>query len=447
MKRLFRIGIDEAWRWPWAGPVVACALAVESLKVKSLKKVGGNYDESVLDFSADKSASEWRILSWKQLLESLWVNDSKKLTEKQREKIFEKMIELSKEEDPKLYFEIWVVDNYLIDEVGIKKANKIAMQRALDWLLKKIIEFDEEDEVDALLLDWNDNYIFENAPKEPIFIVWWDWKVPEISAASIIAKVFRDKLMDLYWEVYWFWFEKNKWYWVKKHKEEMTEKWITNIHRISYKPVKNENEKRKKLLLHVCCWVDVITPILRLKDKYELIAYWYDPNIQPKKEHDKRYRAFKKICDREWFRELKLKSWKLEVLDGKNSDLEKSEIKWFYIKGPYDTENFLNKIRWLENTPERWAKCMVCYDLRLRKTAELARDIWADWWTTTLNSSPKKSFDKMTKIWRNLEKELWVRYLAIDFKKGNADVVTATYCKKNKVYRQTYCWCIYSIRK
>jgi len=386
MKKSFRIGIDEAWRWPWAGPVVACALSFEKW----------NPPEN-------------------SFLEKL--DDSKKLSEKKRDEIFDKILELSNEKDPKIFFEVWMVDNFIIDQIWIKKANQEAMQRALDWLLKKIIKFDEEDKIDSVLIDWNDNYKLRNLKKKAVFVIWWDWKIPEISASSIVAKVFRDKIMKVYWELYWFWFEKNKWYWVKKHRDEISEKWLTNIHRKSYKPVKLELEKKKKLLLHVCCWVDIITPILRLKEKYELIAYWYDPNIQPKKEHDKRYRVFKKICDREW----------VEI------------IKW-----PYNVENFLKKIKWFEKGLEGSVKCMLCYDLRLRQACEIAKKIWADWWTTTLNSSPRKSFNKLAKIWRNLEKEFWIRYIEIDFKKENWIKIASDYCIKHKVYRQNYCWCVFS---
>lgn len=56
---------------------------------------------------------------------------------------------------------------------------------------------------------------------------------------------------------------------------------------------------KEKLLVHVCCGPDVVMPILQLKDEYEIICFWYDPNIQPKSEYDKRYEAFVKVCERE----------------------------------------------------------------------------------------------------------------------------------------------------
>ncbi len=54
---------------------------------------------------------------------------------------------------------------------------------------------------------------------------------------------------------------------------------------------------KPKILVHVCCGPDATMPILQLQDEYEVICFWYDPNIQPKEEHDKRYDAFVKVCE------------------------------------------------------------------------------------------------------------------------------------------------------
>jgi predicted adenine nucleotide alpha hydrolase (AANH) superfamily ATPase len=71
---------------------------------------------------------------------------------------------------------------------------------------------------------------------------------------------------------------------------------ITGIHRLSYKPVKKILEQKSKLLLHICCGPDASIPIKDLKDRFDLLCFWYDPNIQPKKEYNKRFKAFEKVC-------------------------------------------------------------------------------------------------------------------------------------------------------
>lgn len=89
-------------------------------------------------------------------------------------------------------------------------------------------------------------------------------------------------------------------------------------------------------------------PLMDLKHDYEVIAYWYDPNIQPVAEYEKRYDAFVKVCEIEGVK---------------------------YIKGEYDVKNFFTKIKGLEDTPERGEKCTECYDMRLERTARLAREM------------------------------------------------------------------------
>ena len=211
------IWIDEAWRWPWLWPVCACALCFNS-----------------------KSMPDKEFISK--------INDSKKLTEKKREEIYTELIEMSRWITPKIFFGVWIVDNFIIDEINIRQANKEAMRRAIIELSRKIPHpqplpckegsvFNVDIEV---LIDGRDNYDFEELEKRPTYIVGWDWKIAEIWAASIIAKVFRDKLLLQYATLYPdLWIENHKWYWTKKHRENLIEKKdITWIHRLSYKPVK-----------------------------------------------------------------------------------------------------------------------------------------------------------------------------------------------------------------
>lgn len=384
MEGKIKIWIDEAWRWPWLWPVVACAFCFNpkfKLNLDLLSKI----------------------------------TDSKKITEKKRNKIYNELIELSRWNEPKIFFGVWVVDNYLIDEINIKQANREAIRRALVELLRKI----NSEDINSVVIDWNDNYKFDELKKQPISIVWWDWKVLEIWAASIIAKVFRDKLMNTYWDLYPdLWVNNHKWYWTKKHREFLSDKSkITWIHRLSYKPVKKILEKKPKLLLHICCWPDATVPIMDLKSKYDIICFWYDPNIQPKNEYDKRLKNFKKVCEIE---------------------------KVPYIEWPYDVDNFMKEIRWLENTPERWEKCTNCYDMRLKKTAELATKLWIKDRTTTLNISPHKDLQKMFVIWDKYDLKHKLNFLKIAFRKNKWFERSVEYTKKHNIYRQNYCWCIYS---
>lgn len=167
------------------------------------------------------------------------LNDSKKLSEKKREELYSKIVELSRWDNPQVFFGLWVVDNTLIDEINIRQANREAMKRALDEIHFRLSSIKRKITLEVLI-DGRDNYNFEILKKQPEYIVGWDWKIPEIWWASIIAKVFRDKIMHQYATLYPdLWIENHKWYWTKKHSEKLKNKSdITWIHRMSYKPVK-----------------------------------------------------------------------------------------------------------------------------------------------------------------------------------------------------------------
>ncbi len=91
------------------------------------------------------------------------------------------------------------MDNFYIDAHGIKAANKEAMRRALVEIQRKLPR--ELSDI-SVVIDGRDNYEFDELEKKPLYIVGGDGKVPEIGAASIIAKVFRDKLMHQYDTLY-----------------------------------------------------------------------------------------------------------------------------------------------------------------------------------------------------------------------------------------------------
>jgi ribonuclease HII len=394
----YKIWIDEAGRGPWAGPVVACALAFHP-----------------------------QNLPPKEFLDL--INDSKKLSSQKREFIYKQIIELSRWENPCLFFGVWVVDNFIIDEINIRQANREAMRRAIVEINRKI----PERQIESVVIDGKDNYVFDELKKKPIYIVWWDAKVLEIGAASIIAKVFRDKLMKQYATLYPdYGFENHAWYGTKKHQAALKNPGqITGIHRMTYKPIKAVIESKPKLLLHVCCGPDATVPIMDLKGDYDVIGFWYDPNIQPKAEYDKRLEAFIKVCEIEW-------------------------VEW--IEGEYDVKNFFARIKGLEDTPERGEKCTECYDIRLKRTAKLAREMGITYWTSTLNTSPHKDLEKMFQLgekWSEIPSvhtdislkegdKQKLEFLKIAFRKNGGFQRSVDYTKKYDIYRQDYCGCVYS---
>ena len=179
------IGVDEAGRGPLAGPVVAA--------VAKLKK----YDEKLDN-----------------------INDSKKLTEKVREELFDVIMD-------NFYVGIGIADVKEIDEINILNATFLAMRRAIK-------QIEKETTFEKVLVDGNHKIREYEGEQEPV--IKGDSKSLAIAAASIIAKVTRDRMMlktaKLYPE---YTFEKHKGYGTKAHREMILEKGpIETVHRKSF---------------------------------------------------------------------------------------------------------------------------------------------------------------------------------------------------------------------
>jgi len=206
MKKII-IGVDEAGRWPWAWPVMAgaCIFLKKSARLTSLIQK---------------------------------LNDSKKLTEKARILLFHEIQTLEKL--GVLATGIGQSSNETIDTVGIKPANKLAMQQAVETLLEKINLPHESVEIQ---IDGNDKFSLHGViPSKSI--IKWDAKVKQISAASILAKVTRDFQMEELAKIYpEYGFEKHKWYGTIIHQNTLEKYGICAIHRKNYAPIKRILEK------------------------------------------------------------------------------------------------------------------------------------------------------------------------------------------------------------
>jgi len=183
-------------------------------------------------------------------------------------------------------------------------------------------------------------------------------------------------------------------------------------------------KKEKKiptLLLHSCCAPCSSYVLEYLSEFFRITIYYYNPNISPKEEFEKRAKEQERLL-----KEMPL---------NRNIDI---------IKKDYDNNIFFSITKGLETLPEGGKRCSVCYKLRLEKTAILAKEKQFDYFTTTLSVSPYKNSDNLNKIGKELEKKYGINYLCADFKKNNGYKRSIELSKIYNLYRQDYCGCIFS---
>lgn len=173
------------------------------------------------------------------------------------------------------------------------------------------------------------------------------------------------------------------------------------------------------LLLHSCCGPCSTEVIDFLKDYFEITVYYYNPNIEPEEEYLHR--------KKEQIRFLK----------------EYQEAKINFLDCDYDHNSFQKIAKGLENIPEGGARCNKCFYLRMKKTAETAKEKNFAYFGTTLTVSPHKNSTIINEIGEAIGKELGISYIYGDFKKNDGYKKSIELSKIYNLYRQDYCGCMY----
>lgn len=181
------------------------------------------------------------------------------------------------------------------------------------------------------------------------------------------------------------------------------------------------NGTRPRLLMHACCAPCSSYVLEYLASIFDMTLYFYNPNIAPESEHIFRGNELERLIS-----EMPL-----------NNSVQ-------LIRAEYEPEKFLAAARGLENVPEGGERCFKCYELRLRKTAEYAKEEGFDYFSTTLSISPHKNAQKLNEIGAELSEEFEVPYLFSDFKKRNGYKRSCQLSEEYRLYRQDYCGCAFS---
>lgn len=180
--------------------------------------------------------------------------------------------------------------------------------------------------------------------------------------------------------------------------------------------IQSLGERWPRLLLHSCCGPCSSYVLEYLSDYFDITLFFYNPNIQPAEEYEKRLSAQKQLLERAKY---------------------KNPVA--FLAGEYEPQRFFEAVKGLENCREGGARCEKCFELRLSKAAEIAKKGGFDYFATTLTVSPHKNAVLINEIGGRYQ-----NYLPSDFKKREGYKRSIILSKEYELYRQGYCGCIFS---
>lgn len=179
-----------------------------------------------------------------------------------------------------------------------------------------------------------------------------------------------------------------------------------------------------RLFLHACCAPCSSYVLEYLSRFFSVTVFFYNPNISPKEEYEKRVSEIQRLI---------------------------SEMEFVhpvaFVEGEYKPEDFYEMARGLEDVPEGGERCFRCYRLRMEEAARLAEQGDYDYFTTTLSISPLKNAGKINEIGQELSQIYKVEHLPSDFKKKNGYKRSIELSHEYGLYRQNYCGCVFSKRE
>lgn len=198
---------------------------------------------------------------------------------------------------------------------------------------------------------------------------------------------------------------------MKINYEILMEKQLKEIEKTGIKP---------KLLLHSCCAPCSSAILEFLQNYFDITVYFYNPNITFEEEYYKRLNE-----QREYH---KKRGYSINV-----------------IEGNYDPkEDFFKQVKGLEDRKEGGERCFKCYTLRMEATAQKAKELGFDYFSTVLSISPLKNAQWINEIGEKLAEKYNIKFLNGDFKKKNRYLRSTEISREYELYRQDYCGCVFS---
>ena len=196
-----------------------------------------------------------------------------------------------------------------------------------------------------------------------------------------------------------------------------------NYRRELEKIIERDGETRPSVLLHSCCGPCSTAVLEYLTEHFNVTLLWYNPNLYPESEYEKRFSAQLEVIERMGFKD------RVPV-----------------IRLEYTPEDYVSAVRGLEDEPEGGARCRECFRIRLKKCAETAGKLNFDYFCTTLTVSRHKNAVVINSVAEEEAELAGVRWLPSDFKKNNGENRSVEISEELGIYRQLYCGCEYSLK-
>jgi predicted adenine nucleotide alpha hydrolase (AANH) superfamily ATPase len=177
---------------------------------------------------------------------------------------------------------------------------------------------------------------------------------------------------------------------------------------------------KKKILVHVCCASCSSYVLPYLSDRFEVTAYFFNPNIQPEDEYRLRLAEMQRLC--------------------LHFDIP-------FMEGRYEPESWWKRIEPYRNLPERSERCWQCYRQRLEETAKTAARIGVSLFTSTLSVSPHKVQKRIAELGAEAARRHGLEFLGEDFKKKDGFKISVERSRELGLTRQDYCGCTISLEE
>ena len=198
---------------------------------------------------------------------------------------------------------------------------------------------------------------------------------------------------------------------MKINYEILMEQQLKEIEKTGIKP---------KLLLHSCCAPCSSAILEFLQNYFDIIVYFYNPNITFEEEYYKRLNEQREYHEK--------RGYSIKVIEGNYNP----------------KEDFFKQVKGLEDRKEGGERCFKCYTLRMEATAQKAKELGFDYFSTVLSISPLKNAQWINEIGEKLSEKYGIKFLNGDFKKKNRYLRSTEISREYELYRQDYCGCVFS---